>query len=70
MKKTLHHVFAVVFAVLGLVFILVPGPSLIFFIAALFLLAFYYPWARTYLTKCQALFKASCVAIDKALSRR
>ncbi len=54
---------------LGLVFVIIPGPSLIFFIAGLFCLSFYYPKARDYLTMCQKALTKSCVYIDKKLAR-
>ncbi|MCK8123622.1 hypothetical protein MTF66_01340 [Pseudoalteromonas sp. 2CM39R] len=54
---------------LGLVFVIIPGPSLIFFIAGLFCLSFYYPKARHYLTLCQKALTKSCAYIDKKLAR-
>ncbi|GGE94725.1 PGPGW domain-containing protein [Pseudoalteromonas gelatinilytica] len=54
---------------LGLVFVIIPGPSLIFFIAGLFCLSFYYPKARGYLTLCQKALTKSCAYIDKKLAR-
>ncbi|KPV95641.1 putative transmembrane protein (PGPGW) [Pseudoalteromonas sp. P1-9] len=70
MKKMINHVFAIMFLALGLLFMVVPGPSLIFFIAGLLLLAFYYPWARRYLSHFQKALKSSCQFIDKKLARR
>ncbi|URQ88563.1 hypothetical protein J8Z28_18110 [Pseudoalteromonas sp. SCSIO 43088] len=54
---------------LGLVFVIIPGPSLIFFIAGLFCLSFYYPKARDYLTLSQKALTKSCAYIDKKLAR-
>ncbi|MAD04004.1 MAG: hypothetical protein CMK65_10345 [Pseudoalteromonas sp.] len=54
---------------LGLVFVIIPGPSLIFFIAGLFCLSFYYPKARDYLALCQKALIKSCAYIDKKLAR-
>lgn len=70
MKKMINHMFAAFFLALGIVFMIVPGPSLIFFIAGLLLLAFYYPWARRYLHYCQKALKSSCEFIDKKLAKR
>lgn len=70
MKKALNHTLAVLFLGLGLLFMIVPGPSLIFFIAGLLLLAFYYPWARRYLAHCQIALKKSCAFLDKKLAKR
>jgi len=54
---------------LGLVFVIIPGPSLIFFIAGLFCLSFYYHKARDYLVLCQKALTKSCAYIDKKLAR-
>ncbi|WP_372770843.1 PGPGW domain-containing protein [Pseudoalteromonas sp.] len=70
MKKMINHAFAILFLALGLLFMVVPGPSLIFFIAGLLLLAFYYPWARRYLAHCQTALKKSCEFLDKKLAKR
>ena len=69
MKKYFFVVIASFCFCLGLMFVLVPGPSLIFFIAGLFLLSFYYPKARHYLSHCQRLLKVSCQQLDRLLKR-
>ncbi|MDP4982604.1 PGPGW domain-containing protein [Pseudoalteromonas tunicata] len=69
MKKTFFTFFAILFFVLGAIFFIVPGPSLIFIMLGLFLLSFYYPKARFYLKRCQSLLQKSCYAIDKALKK-
>jgi uncharacterized membrane protein YbaN (DUF454 family) len=53
MKKLLMQISGTLFILLGLLFAVVPGPSLIFFIAGLFCFSMYYPKARGYLTWCQ-----------------
>lgn len=70
MKKMINHIAASLFLALGCIFMIVPGPSLVFFILGLLLLAFYYPWARRYLAKCQKALTTSCNFLDKKLSRR
>ena len=67
MKRAINHLIAIACFLLGLVFILVPGPSLIFFMAGLFLLSFYYVKAREYLKRCQRLFSTACHLLDKKL---
>ena len=69
MKKYFFIVMAGLCFCLGLMFVIVPGPSLIFFIAGLFLLSFYYPKARDYLSHCQRLLKVSCQQLDKFFKR-
>ncbi|MGJ8483578.1 PGPGW domain-containing protein [Pseudoalteromonas sp. SYSU M81236] len=51
MKKIALISLGLLSLLLGLVFIVVPGPSLIFFIAGLFCLSFYYPKARVVLRR-------------------
>ena len=69
MKKIALISFGASCMLLGLVFVIIPGPSLIFFIAGLFCLSFYYPKARDYLTLCQKALTKSCAYIDKKLAR-
>ncbi|MEC4091877.1 PGPGW domain-containing protein [Pseudoalteromonas rubra] len=67
MKKLLLNVLAAVCALLALLFIVIPGPSIVFLLAGLVCLSFNYPWARSYLKKTQAGFKTICVQLDKRL---
>lgn len=69
MKKLLVTLLGSTFILLGLFFAIVPGPSLIFFIAGLFCFSFYYPKARGYLKVCQKALTKSCYYIDKKLAR-
>ncbi|MDI4668524.1 hypothetical protein MKZ42_10305 [Pseudoalteromonas shioyasakiensis] len=69
MKKNALISLGALCMLLGLVFVIIPGPSLIFFIAGLFCLSFYYPKARDYLTLCQKALTKSCAYIDKKLAR-
>ena len=57
------------FILLGLLFAVVPGPSLIFFIAGLLCFSMYYPKARKYLTLCQKALTRSCAYLDKKLAK-
>ncbi|WP_082669116.1 PGPGW domain-containing protein [Pseudoalteromonas rubra] len=67
MNKLLLNVLAVVCALLALLFVVVPGPSIVFLLAGLLCLSFNYSWARDYLKKAQVGFKAMCVQLDKRL---
>ena len=69
MKKLLMQISGTVFILLGLLFAVVPGPSLIFFIAGLFCFSMYYPKARGYLTWCQKALSRSCAYLDKKLAK-
>ncbi|MBB1304207.1 PGPGW domain-containing protein [Pseudoalteromonas sp. SR43-5] len=69
MKKILLQISGVLFILLGLFFAVVPGPSLIFFMAGLLCFSFYYPKARHYLSLCQKALTKSCAYLDKKLAR-
>ncbi|MCQ8878294.1 hypothetical protein NQT69_09820 [Pseudoalteromonas shioyasakiensis] len=69
MKKCVLLLLGSFFMVLGLFFVVVPGPSLIFFIAGLMCYSFYYPKARYYLRLCQKALTKSCAFLDKKLAR-
>ncbi|MBH0031834.1 hypothetical protein I6F10_13330 [Pseudoalteromonas sp. SWYJZ98] len=69
MKKLLLQISGVLFILLGLFFAIVPGPSIIFFMAGLLCLSFYYPKARHYLSLCQKALTKSCAYLDKKLAR-
>lgn len=69
MKKCLLILLGSMCILLGLIFVIVPGPSLIFFIAGLMCFSFYYPKARHYLSICQKALTKSCAFLDKKLAR-
>jgi uncharacterized membrane protein YbaN (DUF454 family) len=69
MKKLLLQIIGVLFILLGLFFAVVPGPSLIFFMAGLLCFSFYYPKARHYLKLCKKALTKSCNYLDKKLAR-
>mgnify|MGYP001132345675 CR=1 FL=1 len=52
---------------LGVIFFIIPGPSLIFFVLGLFLLSFEYPKARKYLRKAQHMLTKSCAWLDQKI---
>ena len=69
-KQLFIHLVGGALVLLGLIFIVVPGPSLLLLIPGLYLLSFEYEIARVWLKKCQRLLKASAVWIDAKLRKR
>lgn len=70
MKKTIRTIVGGSLVALGLIFIIVPGPSLILLIPGLFLLSYDYVWAKASLRKCQRLIRQAASKIDKFLLAR
>lgn len=65
MKKILVLFIGFVFSLLAIVFFVVPGPSIIFGLAALVCFSMYYPKARVYLKSLQRIFRDVCYKLDK-----
>ncbi|MBA6293407.1 PGPGW domain-containing protein [Colwellia sp. MB3u-70] len=53
---------------LGMVFILLPGPAVIFIPLGLAMLSLEYPWAKIALKKSQGYFRQAAVKTDQGLS--
>ena len=53
---------------LGMVFILLPGPAMIFIPLGLAMLSLEYPWAKIGLKKSQRYFRQAAVKTDQGLS--
>ncbi|WP_395341726.1 PGPGW domain-containing protein [Ningiella sp. W23] len=70
MKKTIRTTAGASLVGLGALFILIPGPSLIFLIPGLMLLSFDYPLARSWLKKCQKFASQSARWLDSKITRR
>ncbi|MCG7544072.1 Putative transmembrane protein (PGPGW) (plasmid) [Pseudoalteromonas sp. THAF3] len=70
MKKVIMNLAAALCFVLGVVFAVVPGPSVIFFLIGLTLLAVHYPGARKYLRYCQSTLSKGCQLLDRKLAKR
>lgn len=51
----------------GVFFVLLPGPAVIFLPLGLALLSLEYPWAKVWLRKVQRWFRKSAVQTDKAV---
>ncbi|MEQ3514727.1 PGPGW domain-containing protein [Pseudoalteromonas sp. BZB3] len=65
MKKFFTLSLGCLFVILAIIFFVVPGPSIIFGLAALMCFSFYYPKARIYLKKLQRIFRNVCYRLDK-----
>ncbi|WP_325047878.1 PGPGW domain-containing protein [Pseudoalteromonas sp. T1lg23B] len=65
MKKICILLLGSLFVLLALVFIIVPGPSVVFLLAALVCYSMYYPRARTWLKKVQSIFTKACYKLDR-----
>jgi len=50
---------------LGLLFILLPGPAIIFLPLGLAVLSLQYEWAKVGLKRCQRMMRKSAVRLDK-----
>lgn len=70
MKKLIITLVGGMFVLLGLIFIIVPGPSLLLLIPGLYLLSFEYPIAKVYLKKCQKLLSQSARWLDNKIAAR
>jgi len=57
-----------ILVVLGLIFIFVPGPAILFLPLGLALLSMEYAWAKRYLKLCQRFMRKSAVQLDKWIS--
>lgn len=62
--KPLRLILASILIFLGVIFILVPGPAILFLPLGLALLSLDYPWARSLLKKCQKLMTRSAKQMD------
>lgn len=70
MRKTVYTIVGGTLVFFGLLFVIVPGPSLILLIPGLYLLSKDYPSAEKWLRKCQRLLKSSAIWLDRKLRRR
>jgi hypothetical protein len=70
MKKSLISIVGGSLVLLGLIFIIVPGPSLIFIIPGLVILSFEYPLAKMWLRKCMRQARRAAQWIDRKMLQR
>lgn len=69
MKKVFNTFIGGLFVFLGLVFILIPGPAIIFLPLGLALLSLEYDWAKSYLKRCQRWMRTSAEYLDSYLMK-
>lgn len=50
--------------VIGLLFIILPGPAIIFLPVGLAMLSLQFDWAKVWLKRCQHMMRKSAVALD------
>ena len=64
-KSKLTSLIGLIFLLIGIFFIVLPGPAIIFLPLGLALLSLEYPWAKVWLRKTQRWLKARAVRTDK-----
>ncbi len=64
MKRIVITILGFIFIALGLIFILLPGPAIIFIPLGLALLSTQYVWARSWLRKSQRMMRDNAVKLD------
>lgn len=70
MKKIFVSVVGGLLVILGAIFIIVPGPSLLLLIPGFYLLSTEYDWAKVWLKKCQRLLSKMAKYVDSFLLKR
>lgn len=65
MKNSLITLVGFILVAIGLIFILLPGPAIIFLPLGLALLSLKYDWAKVWLKRCQRMMRKSAVQLDK-----
>ncbi|WP_258872713.1 PGPGW domain-containing protein [Thalassotalea euphylliae] len=69
MKKTLITLVGGFLVFIGAVFMIVPGPAILFLPAGLALLSLEYTWAKDWLKKCQRITRRGAEQLDRLLLR-
>lgn len=70
MKKFIITVVGGLLVLLGAVFIIIPGPSLLLLIPGFYLLSLEYDGAKIWLSRCQKLFTKTARWLDSVLLKR
>ncbi|REL31690.1 PGPGW domain-containing protein [Thalassotalea euphylliae] len=68
-KKTMITVIGGLLVFIGVMFVIVPGPAILFLPAGLALLSLEYPWAKQWLKKCQRLMRKGAEQMDNLVVR-
>jgi uncharacterized membrane protein YbaN (DUF454 family) len=69
MKKIIITIAGGLLTLLGLIFVVLPGPSFIFLIPGLMILSLEYPQAKKWLRVAQKMMKKSAQWLDKQCSK-
>jgi len=67
MKKSLTTLLGALLILLGIMFLIIPGPSIIFILPGLLLLSLNFPAAKPWLKKSMKLMGAAAAWLDKKL---
>jgi uncharacterized membrane protein YbaN (DUF454 family) len=67
LKRTTRTVFGFLCLLIGIIFIVLPGPAVIFIPLGLALLSMEYDWAKIWLKKSQKYFRQAAVKADHAM---
>ena len=70
MKKLLITIVGGFFVLLGAIFIIIPGPSLLFFIPGFYILSFEYDGAKVWLKRCQIMLAKLGRWLDSMILKR
>ena len=68
-KRSLYTVLGFISLLIGLVFILLPGPAVIFLPLGLALLSLEFDWAKTWLRRCQRWMRQCAVKMDELVAK-
>lgn len=69
-KKSLVTLFGSLLIMLGLIFIIIPGPSLLFIVPGLLILSYEYPLAKRWLRHTMKLMQKTARWVDQRISDR
>ncbi|MCG7553515.1 YbaN family protein [Pseudoalteromonas sp. Of11M-6] len=67
--KIIYDLVGIVFCILALIFFVVPGPSVIFLLAALVCFSMNHEGAKKHLKNMQRLFKLGCEKLDRTFQK-
>lgn len=69
-KKSVITMVGGALTALGVIFIVVPGPAILFLPVGLAILSLEYPWAKRWLKKCQRMMSTSARKLDAWLLKQ
>lgn len=68
-KRSLFTITGFICLLIGMIFILLPGPAVIFLPLGLALLSLEFDWAKSWLRRCQRWMRKCAVKMDELLAR-